>query len=363
MMRSIMKFASSCAVLVLLVIAGCGDKIPIPVPEGLFGVNDYSEFATYTDPNEIKQVAVYQGRLYMLTDVSLSRRRLDFSEPEEVTGLSSASAMGIEKDASLVFVWEDGNNTLSWYNALDLTPMGSTVLSNVNNVVAMATNNAGIEQIPGALTFVYLSDSLLNVVHRYSFDEFGGLVPHGILCESDGNGARFVHLPQAMATDIDNRFLVCDADTGRNWIMRFDSTPDLTDLALDPNDPDPLRGLAFPFEVSSCITPPISDFVLGDAPACGQSDWIGGPSAEPGFMNAPRGVAVDGSGRIFVADTENDRIQVFLSDGDLDSQFGTSSDMDGLTAIALYDFTTSASTGDIFFAAFVYVVVPAENVL
>jgi len=347
----------------LLVVAGCGEKIPIPVPIGLFGVNDYSEFANYSDPNEIRQVAVFQGRMFLLTDVSLSRRRLDFSDPIEVTGLDSATALGIEKEASLVFVWEDGNNTLSWYRALDLTQLGATVLPGVNAVTGLAMNNAGIGQVPGALTFVYLADSLLNVVHRFSFDEFGGLVPYGILCSSSGDGARFVHLPQGLATDLDNRFLVCEADTGRNWIMRFDSTPDLTDLALDPNDPDPLRGLAFPFFNSNCITPPTSDFVLGDAPECGQADWVGGPSAEPGFMDGPLDVAVDGSGRMFVADTQNHRVQVFLAGGDLDSQFGTMSDMNNLSSIALYDFTTSLSTGDVFYAAYVYIVVPDENVV
>jgi len=303
--------------------------------------------------------------VYLLTDVSLTRRRLDFSGPIEVPGLSSASALGIDEDANLVFVWENGTNTLSWYDALDLTLQGAAVLPNVNAVTGLATNNSGIEQVPGALTFVYLADSEANVVHRYSFDEFSGLVPYGILCESEGSGARYVHLPQGLATDLDNRFLVCEADLGRNWIMRFDPTPDLTDLALDPDDPDPLRGLAFPFETSNCFAPPTSDFVLGDAPICGQTDWVGGPSNEPGFMHRPLDVAVDGSGRMFVADTENHRVQVYLAGGkiDTDLQFGSIEDMKSLSSIALYDFSTSASTGDVFFAAYVYVVVPEENVV
>jgi DNA-binding beta-propeller fold protein YncE len=44
--------------------------------------------------------------------------------------------------------------------------------------------------------------------------------------------------------------------------------------------------------------------------------------ASPGQFNWPEDVAVDASGRIYVADTRNNRIQVFTSDGAYLTQWG-----------------------------------------
>lgn len=53
------------------------------------------------------------------------------------------------------------------------------------------------------------------------------------------------------------------------------------------------------------------------------AQW-GTPGAAPGQFNAPRGVAVDGSGNVYVADTGNRRIQKFTSEGDfLLAQWGS----------------------------------------
>lgn len=45
------------------------------------------------------------------------------------------------------------------------------------------------------------------------------------------------------------------------------------------------------------------------------SSW-GEPGAGPGQFNLPHGVAVDRAGRVYVADRENSRLQIFTSDGD-----------------------------------------------
>jgi len=42
-----------------------------------------------------------------------------------------------------------------------------------------------------------------------------------------------------------------------------------------------------------------------------------------GQFNSPRGIAVDGGGNIYVADTNNDRVQVFNSSGGFQSTFGS----------------------------------------
>ncbi|WP_290061405.1 NHL repeat-containing protein [Amycolatopsis solani] len=44
---------------------------------------------------------------------------------------------------------------------------------------------------------------------------------------------------------------------------------------------------------------------------------IGGPGSGPGRFRAPSGIAVDARGRVWGADTGNDRVQAFTRDGDL----------------------------------------------
>ena len=54
--------------------------------------------------------------------------------------------------------------------------------------------------------------------------------------------------------------------------------------------------------------------------------WWGGKGKEPGQFNTPHSIAVGGSGRIYVADRANDRIQIFDADGKFLDQwknFGT----------------------------------------
>ena len=47
-----------------------------------------------------------------------------------------------------------------------------------------------------------------------------------------------------------------------------------------------------------------------------KASW-GEPGSGPGQFNLPHGIVVDRAGRVFVADRENSRIQIFSSDGDL----------------------------------------------
>ncbi|MGD9936724.1 MAG: 6-bladed beta-propeller [Methanoregulaceae archaeon] len=52
-------------------------------------------------------------------------------------------------------------------------------------------------------------------------------------------------------------------------------------------------------------------------------DVVGVTGSDPGYLMGPRGVVVDGEGTIFVADTENHRVQVFSPDGRLIRSWGS----------------------------------------
>lgn len=52
-----------------------------------------------------------------------------------------------------------------------------------------------------------------------------------------------------------------------------------------------------------------------------QAVW-GSAGSGPGQLNAPGGIAVDGAGHVFVADTGNNRIEEYTSDGTFVAQFG-----------------------------------------
>ena len=181
----------------------------------------------------------------------------------------------------------------------------------------------------------------------------GGLTPFGILARDGGEGVRFVLEAAGMVTDSEDFLLVCDADTSRNWVIRFTSTPDPNDTATDPDDPDPMRGYAALFDTATCEPPAASDYVIGNAAECQETDWDGGPSSEVGEFYANAAVEVDGLGRIFVADTGNSRIQQFTATGVHELQFICSEPGHGPTSLGLFDEDGSAS-GEIDYGAFIF---------
>jgi len=345
--------------LLLLALAGCGDKITVPSPRGLFSVAPYLQEAEYSDLDP-RQVLTVQGNLFVLAQGSLAKRNQNYELLFEVVGLADPRALCSDDADSLVFVWDQGLQRVSWYQARDLSQAvglpNHADLPEVQSCVAMVTGRAGVEQVPGASTFLYLADPDSGVVHRYAYDPFTGLSTHGILCRSGGEGARFVQEPAGLARDLEDSLLVCDRSLERNWVIRFDSEPDLTDLAPGGVGEDPMRGHAALFDQPTCNPPAAADYVLGDAAACNQTDWIGGPSDELGAFDSPTAVTIDGRGRIFVSDTGNDRVQVFSATGHWELVFGNSSSMPAPGSLAIVDVRFGSGTDDVHHAAFVYVV-------
>lgn len=77
-----------------------------------------------------------------------------------------------------------------------------------------------------------------------------------------------------------------------------------------------LAGIVFAAVADTPYTPP--DFAL---------KW-GTPGSGPGELNAPEGVAVGPEGRIYIADTNNHRVQVFSPEGELLFGWGSFCDLE-----------------------------------
>lgn len=348
--------AAAAALLVGLAAAlvGCGVKIEAPHATGLFSINAYYQDEQYPDA-DARQLAVANGLLYVVgVDGSLVKRNLNYVELERVEGLADPAAICVDAAGELVFVWEAGAGRLSAFRTSDLSSAGAAELPEVQRGTALAACATGLSELaPLAHTAVYISDPDSAVVHRYAWYEGGDMLALGILCRSEGQSVRSVHEPAGLLRDPVGDLLVCDADTLRNWVIHFDPTPDLTDVATNPDDPNPWRGLAILFDAPRCEPPAEDEYTLGDARACGQ-EWTGGPSDQPGAFDRPQALAVDGQARIFVADTGNDRIQLFLANGAFDLAYGDADKTPAPVSIGVVDERVSSTKVD--YGAYVFMI-------
>ena len=130
--------------------------------------------------------------------------------------------------------------------------------------------------------------------------------------------------------------------------------PDLTDTA--PDGDDPLRGLAALFDQATCNPPAAADYVLGDAAECGESGWTGGLSDAPGEFALPADVTIDGAGRIYVADQDNHRVQIFSALGAFVTEFGDSTRTPSPASLAVMDARYDVGPEDIDHGAYLWLV-------
>lgn len=335
------------ALLAAALLPGCGDKIAIPEAVGLFSVNAYYHHETLAGAGA-RQLCVANSLLFVVSDDgSLTKRFQNFEETGRVDGLADPVAVARDEVQDVIFVWEAGASRLSAWAAADLAPLGATELPEVGTVTHLGAAAAGVAgNHPDAATYVYLADADSVVVHRYAWSAEAGAVAAGLLCNDVGASARAVKRPAGMAADPEGRLLVCDADTTRNWVSLFDPAP-------EPED-ELARGTVVIFAPDGCAQPATAAYTLGDAPECGEDGWTGGPSDAAGEFHSPVAVATDGGGRVFVADRDNARFQVFSPRGEYDLEYGTDAFTAAPASIAVVDKTVSESR--IHYGAYVFVV-------
>lgn len=302
------------AVLSLLTLSGCGEKITVPQAKGIPSSSLYLEKGQWdlTDPTDLLEAAgkifVTEGQPGTLTKYNL-KGALDKGP---VPGLANPTAVCLDSLARTVVVGESGGDgvppRLSFFAQGDLAPLGSYDLSGLaRSVAALVTNE----------DFLYLADPDSGAVLRFRWldHEAGLLQPRGEVSNSRGSAEspQFVQRPVGLAFDSAGMLLICDADTTRNWVIRFDPTPTGGDSTS--------TGQIVPFYPTNCPTVDISAHVLGKAPGCG-GIFEPGPGSDAGEFNKPYGVGIDREGRIYVADSGNGRGQRFTPSGSFDLMFG-----------------------------------------
>ncbi|HKI83711.1 MAG TPA: hypothetical protein VKA63_05175 [Candidatus Krumholzibacteria bacterium] len=294
--------------------AGCGEKITVPQAKGIPSSSLYLEKGQWdlTDPTDLIEAAgkifVTEGQPGTLTKYNL-KGALDKGP---VSGLANPTAVCLDSLARTVVVGESGGDgiplRLSFYAQGDLAPLGTFDLSGLaKSVAALATRG----------DLLYLADPDSGAVLRFRWlDHLGGILQaRGEVANSRGSAEspQFVQRPVGLAFDSAGMLLVCDADTTRNWVIRFDPAP--------ANGDSTSTGQIVPFYPSNCPTVDISAHVLGKAPGCGGM-FEPGPGSDAGEFDVPYGVGIDREGRIYVADSGNGRGQRFTPNGSFDLIFG-----------------------------------------
>ncbi len=299
----------------LVPLSGCGEKITIPQAVGIPSSSTYLNKGEFdlTDPTDIIEAA---GKLFITEGGPGTIAKYNLSgdlDKGPVTGLVHPRAVCLDSLARIIVVGESGDAAtpprLSFFDQGDLNWRGSFDLAGqVHRIEGLASHG----------DFLYIADPDSGAVFRYRWidHEAGLLEPRGEVCNSRGSveSPQFVQKPSGLAIDIEGMLLVCDRDTLRNWVVRFDPAPaggDSTSL-----------GVIVPFFETSCPTVDISAHVLGKAPACGEP-FVPGPSDEVGAFFAPSGAGIDREGKIYVMDSLNHRGQRFTALGDFDLVFGS----------------------------------------
>ena len=194
----------------------------------------------------------------------------------------------------------------------------------------------GWERLPEGWSFVEVAGVAVDSADRvYVFNRGDHPV---IVFDKEGKfldawGEGVFHTPHGIFIDRNDR-LYC-ADNGDHTVRIFNTEGHLQALLGEPGvaaetgfkvGARPVLYSAGPFnQVTNVATAPNGDMLIADgygnarvhryaADGTLVASW-GAPGSGPGEFNLPHGIAVDRGGRVYVADRENSRIQIFNGDG------------------------------------------------
>jgi len=241
---------------------------------------------------------------------------------EKVAKSDMKSPVGVAVDVqNRVYVLDAGKNMVRVFD-----PSGTQVVAFGSRGISMA----GFDKPQGVAVDVrgniYVADTGNFKVKK--FDGQGNLV-----CSSgsagDGHGQFYV--AAGLTVDPEGKIWVVDAgkSTVQVFVAERDDAPMLTPAS-------PLPTMEFLKEMpGGAVAITFNNRawgILGDSlSTLGVDDvrTIGSRGSKPAFFKNPRGIAVDGQGNFWVADTGNDRLQKFSRDGNLLHVIGKSGSGEG----------------------------------
>jgi sugar lactone lactonase YvrE len=216
-----------------------------------------------------------------------------------------------------VYIANTGNDRIEVYTT-DNTSLGA--LGSPGTGPGQFSRPSSVAALPAEAALLVL-DAGNNRVQKITLSGTpvaGFTVPSGT-----GPLAGSFNAPQGITVDFNGKFYV--ADTGNNRVQVFD--PDGTFLqTVGEGQLSRPRGVALGPDGTLYVTDSGHNQVVAYPPGAAQGTAIIDPGTLDGGVIDPGGIAVDGLGRIVVADSANARIERFSADGTyLDSYVGEGS--------------------------------------
>ena len=137
---------------------------------------------------------------------------------------------------------------------------------------------------------------------------------------SEGSGPGQFKWPQGLAVDDDDNILV--VDNWNNHIQKFTSDGEFVSGVDNLGLKSPVGIAIHPHSKMVYVTDSYSDCVKILNPDLTFSSSFGSEGSRSGQFSSPCGVAFDSTGKVYVADSGNHRIQVFTEEGKFLRKFG-----------------------------------------
>jgi DNA-binding beta-propeller fold protein YncE/tetratricopeptide (TPR) repeat protein len=259
------------------------------------------------------------SRVQVMTDQGIFLRQVTVKIKSE----EMDSPTGVAVDAqNRVYVLDAGANNVRVFEAsgtlIRTFGIRGSGVEGFEKPQGIAVDNRGI---------IYVADT-----GNYKIKKF---TPEGKLIGSlgsEGDGPGQFREIVGLLVDRDRKMWALDA--GRNTIQIFSSERDENSV-LTPASPLPVPELIkeMPGEVQAIGIQKRPWGLMNDSLVAlgvsGGGRTIGSAGSEPGFLKSPRGLALDGQGNFWVADTGNHRLQKFSLEGNLLQVLGKSGSGEG----------------------------------
>lgn len=264
---------------------------------------------TSPGPNVPAGATVPSDEIHALADILSSCINSTDAASAGCTALFNAANPGSTQpnntiDAALLIAQNPAHNVATLYGLIPASPPFATALASPNDwTVSVKYTAGGLNQPQGIAVDgsgnVWVANTAASTAVKYS--------PIGVLLSGTGFGSGTLNFPWALAIDASGNAWV--ADTGHNQVVELDKT---TGAVVGT----PLTGNGLNFDMAIAVDASGSLWMVNsDGPFCcddgsvtkftsllsGSGPFTGGGLSGHGW-ESPNGIAVDGSGNIWISD-------------------------------------------------------------